>query len=451
MTEIRLYRPKGLKYETVLPLELHKYAPHAAYLVSSIIQRTVKPSGYVTINAAMARSFFPNNPAYTQVRDALLASGVIECDFVHVSGERSYGYRLGKEWIDRPVRRFILQDKLLLKKIRGRPTATAVGLRSPVHDRLFANLQKIEIDPEAYQELKRFRGRRRNTLRIAIDRIMDKQFFCSVCHYGRFHSNLTNFRSVVRPYLRVKHDAEGVVPLVNLDISNSQPLFLCLDLLKKTKLNLSSSKNSFNEINSFNEMINNENELIYFNEKQINQNSLDPKTLIKLREKQIAGNKYQYDVSFFVSLCEAGQIYEYLMRRLAKPGGSYSPEERGRFKKKFFREVFYGKTETTINSEFGKLFAQDFPSVYAAILEEKELGYQFFSRRMQMVESDFIIGTVCRRVMEEFPDAWFNTIHDSILCTEEYADRVLGIMREEFGVLGLNPTIKVEQLMSSCR
>src|SRR5271166_6047671 len=59
-----------------------------------------------------------------------------------------------------------------------------------------------------------------------IQRIKDRDFFSIPDRYGRFHSNLTNLKKTLRPFLRY-HGSE----LVNLDIANSQPMVFCLLLV----------------------------------------------------------------------------------------------------------------------------------------------------------------------------------------------------------------------------
>ena len=59
-----------------------------------------------------------------------------------------------------------------------------------------------------------------------IRRIAEGDFFSIPDRYGRFHSNLTNLKKTLRPFLRY-HGSE----LVNLDIANSQPMVFCLLLV----------------------------------------------------------------------------------------------------------------------------------------------------------------------------------------------------------------------------
>src|SRR5271157_4608063 len=59
-----------------------------------------------------------------------------------------------------------------------------------------------------------------------IQRIVNGDFFTVVDRFGRFHTNLTNLKATLRPFLRYRD-----THLVNLDIANSQPMIFCLLLV----------------------------------------------------------------------------------------------------------------------------------------------------------------------------------------------------------------------------
>jgi len=59
-----------------------------------------------------------------------------------------------------------------------------------------------------------------------IQRIVNGDFFTVVDRFGRFHTNLTNLKATLRPFLRYRDSH-----LVNLDIANSQPMIFCLLLV----------------------------------------------------------------------------------------------------------------------------------------------------------------------------------------------------------------------------
>jgi hypothetical protein len=64
---------------------------------------------------------------------------------------------------------------------------------------------------------------------------------------------------------------------------------------------------------------------------------------------------------------------------------------------------------------------------------------------MQHIEANVIINIVCRRLMNEFPDAPVVTIHDCLLTTPPHVDTIQRVMREEFDRLGLCPTFHVRE------
>ena len=59
-----------------------------------------------------------------------------------------------------------------------------------------------------------------------IQRIVNGDFFTVVDRFGRFHTNLTNLKATLRPFLRYRDSY-----LVNLDIANSQPMIFCVLLI----------------------------------------------------------------------------------------------------------------------------------------------------------------------------------------------------------------------------
>jgi len=59
-----------------------------------------------------------------------------------------------------------------------------------------------------------------------IQRIVNGDFFTVVDRFGRFHTNLTNLKATLRPFLPYRDSH-----LCNLDIANSQPMIFCLLLV----------------------------------------------------------------------------------------------------------------------------------------------------------------------------------------------------------------------------
>jgi hypothetical protein len=125
------------------------------------------------------------------------------------------------------------------------------------------------------------------------------------------------------------------------------------------------------------------------------------------------------------------------MRRLGIPA-----QRRNGFKRLFFSQVFFGKIKTT--GRVSELFARDFPTVYKAINDLKRKDYRQVAYLLQAHESKIMIDIICRRILDELPNAFIATIHDSIMTTPEKADEVKAIMLREFQRFGLNPMIRAD-------
>ena len=115
--------------------------------------------------------------------------------------------------------------RLIDKIIRWRKQESD-ALRHPVHRELRRYVKALTIDEQA--ALTSVHGTPfQQVAQVAmIRRIAEGDFFSIPDRYGRFHSNLTNLKKTLRPFLRY-HDSE----LVNLDIANSQPMVFCLLLV----------------------------------------------------------------------------------------------------------------------------------------------------------------------------------------------------------------------------
>ena len=118
-----------------------------------------------------------------------------------------------------------------------------------------------------------------------------------------------------------------------------------------------------------------------------------------------------------------------------------APVNRQDFKLALFADVFYGKAE--VNTPLTKLFDEEFPNVFKFIRDHKrQHGYESLSREMQRAEADFMIDTVCLRLLKHHSDIPILTVHDSILTTPGHLPTVRRIIEEEFERIGMKPTMK---------
>lgn len=155
---------------------------------------------------------------------------------------------------------------------------------------------------------------------------------------------------------------------------------------------------------------------------------------------RLAREKTPRDVRRYIRLVEKGRLYEYLMDADDVP-----QDQRLKYKKKIFKKVFFNKSWHTDSRQY-QTFARKFPRVLRLIRRIKAKDYKRMAHLLQRTESAFMIGVVCRRLMEQHPDLWFATIHDSILTTGGSEDLVANVIREEFGrFLSLWPSLRIER------
>ena len=199
------YLPEGFDWSKV-PKALTggvRYLFHLLY-INRVIRR-IENDEFIHLNARTFKRIVWNGDA---IRYWATKSGLVQCDNFYEKGRKSLGYRLCPELAQRTWRLTRRTNKAIVRNLRK----TAVE-RSPVVAWLTKNLGRIEAEmpvglPWADE--------------LALQAVNDGCIaFNPEDEFGRrYHSNLTNLRSDLRKYLRV--DGQ---PLVQIDISNSQPLF----------------------------------------------------------------------------------------------------------------------------------------------------------------------------------------------------------------------------------
>lgn len=454
-----VYVPESFDPDVILPPDLRCYGDCARYFLHRIIwgrvQRRLSLDGFVPIKFDYLRAVIPDR-VIKPLKLALLGGGVVECDSHYVEGEKSLGYRLLAPYSEARIVRTALGDRQTAEKVRANREAEFKKVRLDVHKYLWDQYRRLEIDlPLA---LKLLNGDPNFELvKIPAQQIATKDWSFSVCRYGRVHTDLTQCPKAVRRALRM--DGQ---PLVEIDVANSQPLFLALLLINyrrhgnKTFAKISFPEKWSNPYHQIDEII--RMTIHEFSQREEEANSLPPLTSIttrmkceeKEKEAEIASlvttdnstertRRYREflkpDEMAFVRLCEQGNLYEHFMGRVEMPVRKW-------VKKDFFM-VLYG--DNRHQSPLKADFAEVFPNVAEVVKVHKRKDHSFLPRLMQNIEANFIINTVCRRMMKELPDAPVLTIHDCLLTTPPFVEPVTSVMREEFARLGLSPTFHVTQ------
>lgn len=256
-----------------------------------------------------------------------------------------------------------IYDKVLQKKhSKEYLTKTFLSLNnSPIpieiRKKLVDDLYKVKIDVDGSMNLLNERKTNReidynkyHRNLISIQNIGTNNIFFKFDEYGRMHTNFT----VLKKEIRKNFITLNGVPTYEVDIKNSQPLFLVV--LMKEKLHIS--------------------EII------------------------------KPDVSKYINLVKDGLIYEYLVENKVV-------KDRDAAKILMYRVLFgkngYKKRESV-------LFNKHFPTVFNFIKDYKESAkdYKVLSHDLQLRESDFIYNKVIRHLMNSYPDMPIFTVHDSI-------------------------------------
>lgn len=147
------------------------------------------------------------------------------------------------------------------------------------------------------------------------------------------------------------------------------------------------------------------------------------------------------DALEYLHLCEQGSLYEYLAD---KAGVDVSSTEcRNKFKQKVFSQVLFARKKH-MNNALAKVFEQEFPSVYAMIMDAKHRDRSRLAGWMQKVESDFVIDRVVRQFKVARLEGFVLTIHDSVLTTKHDATVVQRLFQQEFGRFQVSPQLNVK-------
>lgn len=286
-------------------------------------------------------------------------------------------YSLNDKIFKNKISRYKNEDKVLLKKYKKKIFQTVditedkSNLIIPeVKEKLISDLFEVKIELERSiffldslvdKDLDMY-----NRNLYSIDCINNGHIFYHFDNYGRMHTNYTILRSFIRKNCLLI-DGEKTC---ELDISNSQPLFLA---------------------------------------KLINDS------------KSCWINKEEFEI--FKTLTINGKYYEYLKQVL-------DIKDRKDVKEMTYK-VLFGRN--TSNSKADKNFKKVFPTIHRFIqLYKKENGdYKVLAYQLQKMESDLIFNKIIKKIILNYPEIKIITVHDSIVIPTKYREQVNAIFQTE--------------------
>lgn len=109
--------------------------------------------------------------------------------------------------------------------------------------------------------------------------------------------------------------------------------------------------------------------------------------------------------------------------------------------------ILFGENRYLSTKEI--LFKESFPTVYQIIKDQKHIASNALAIFLQKLESEMMLGTVCRYLMNKYPEVPLYTVHDCILTIPEYAPMVEALVYQMFiERYGIAPVLKVEPWVS---
>lgn len=420
-----------------------KYIDNIYYVLYSVVhqcniqRRNFLKHGYVPLHSVLLKTALGNE--YKKYILDLVDNGIIDVDkrvlngieVWHYSVGQSFSFRLGKEYSGVGTKIYEVKDWVLRKFLIGHRLRFIYKEDKSIidfFDSCFQDLT-IEYEPalEKLNELKRIiqsdesipedkRIIKANDMFISTKATLDQLHFKTYRPIfrddltQRVFSPITSLKRELKQYLRYKGE-----PLVVMDLANSQPFFVNYIFRDRFIEVLEGHKGlqSLLPLDSF-------------------------KTIKKFCEQ------YPANIDLYRQLTSEGKLYDYLMAELSKLEINFI--NRNRFKDFFFL-MFYSSND----KKYGDLkivtdlMIKTFPLVMLYVVMIKDLKFKTFPILMQRVESFIMIDKIAKTIRKEHPSFPFFTIHDSILCLNEHAELIKGIMENEIiENTEVTPTITIE-------
>lgn len=430
--------------------------------------------GYIPISSKDIRYFFKD---YLSYLNYLIDTCILESDNCYIAGEKCKCYRYTAQYFNSPF--FI-----------HRYSRAIEGTISPIEEEVFnkatkelernalldcdylANwyrAKKIQIDADSACEYANNKKQRlidagsanweqTNTWDVSLRRFRRKnpyQQYASTIHninvilfhqyrakidtnVHRLHSVLTNLQKDIRSYITYED-----IPLVSIDVKNSQPYLICLIL----------NQEFWNSRSVF----------------PVNINSL-PKNIIEMfttPSSIIAGiNEYfpsitDNSLEEYKIQVSNGRLYEVIQDWVnSKPSRRNNLIDRKKVKTSLLAHFYAeNKGEPARKYLTERAFETLFPSVegLCRLIKEDYEGasidkqYSRLACLLQSIESEIILHRCCKKIWEDGEQKVpVFTIHDSIVTTVEHQDFVRRIMLETLtNCVGIQPTLSIETWIPS--
>jgi len=385
----------------------------------------VDKDAFARLNAGILREWI-HPKAFGPLKRHLVDSGVL-ITAPHSAGRFATGFRIA-EAFDGPPRRCTIDYVPLARKLSAWRTAhkevgndrqlqAVIAWRRPLLDHFRGSLESLSLPaaPDAVV----------NALRDDVDANHVAYVTQCIQHHDydgmsvdgfgyRVHHLITRTSSHLRPFLLLDKR-----PVVEVDIANCQPLFLAMLLSRAPCGNNAQHMEGAHTIM----------------EENPPRDSCPPDLDSGILGILLGIKPHPPEAKAFLRICQAGGLYDLLADDLGI--------ERHQAKRQLFRDVLFGRSH--IKGPLTDAFRRRWPALLEVIRQAKRrCGYKIIAQALQRLESFLVLDRICPRLLQEFSAVPFVTIHDSVMVPAGAAERVKGIMLEEFARWGVTPTIRIK-------
>ncbi len=439
-----------------LPVRFWRYSDAIRYVLGRVsagaaltARRRKERRGWVALRWKDIAPLFGRSGRWNEIRQFLLDHRFLECDESYKVGEKAKWYRLGAALWNHKLGRAAIRDKHTASRIRKLEAVQSNrDVWTSAHHWIARWLCETTVDEK--QASRWIRQRCRNLAQhltaLKIEVIQTGRANPNVDPYGRVHSAVVNLRSAVRPALRISGR-----PLVEVDISNSQPLLIGYIVAKVItnewtvdEVRALGKKASEDAHFSGYYLLNAERQ-----EKEAPGKTNTQESSREQREKRSTNclpilhlsplsDELPADLVDYLEVCQHGGFYQALAKAWCLP--CEPGKAKNRIKELAFKYVLFGRPRP--GNRFWDALRRYWPTVARVIEAIKIEDHGSVARACQRIEASLIVGGVVERFRVKYPDIPIQTIHDSVLVHSESVELAKKIIGQVFGTIGLSPNLK---------
>lgn len=443
----------------VYSIDLFVHLVHLTIEIPAKKRELMGKNGYVPFHTPYLQ---PKSRDYHKHLEYLVLQGILETDNQHIVGKKSRCYRISEKYLSERLVEIDITDEKLVKKI-GNEHSIDFHARMKYADLYEWFNDKITIDFEGameycYEELEKEKKENyydayskaySNILKMHM--LKNRIYWFNVDEFGkRLHTNFTNLTKGLKPFISYNN-----IPLVSIDIPNSQPL-LSLKVLKEKFPSITFNNNNQNK-----------------------PNPLPPLILVKQAETPTP-----IDVQRYADLVISGTFYGVLEQEMRKKfGGSYFTRKKiydfdkgktvintktpRQMVKAVTYQVFFSKNYYRLkkNKKLVKyvtrekeLFSKLFPTVMQVFEQYKDNlshpekdRHKALAKALQRIESRLMLDKIAPELAKQKPCMPRYTIHDSFVTTLGNEEFVKSIMKDFLiKEIGFSPELIPEIWCKDC-